>query len=147
MNTTPTQPHRNSNTHRTKNNTTKVVIQQNSHRLLMMDILMPETCWACKKWNKIASEIKLVFYSSTSVEYFYFNFLVYDIWVFFCVIFECFLQSARISFGAQGFSHVSYYHVMCFRSSKCYTRLPEVNQAGRSVLARWSIASQPYQSY
>ena len=29
MDTTPTQPHRNSNTHRTKNNTTNVVIQQN----------------------------------------------------------------------------------------------------------------------
>jgi len=37
--TTPTQPHRNSNTHRTKNNTTNVVIQQNSRNLLMMDIL------------------------------------------------------------------------------------------------------------
>jgi len=32
---------------------------------LMMDILMSETCWAHKKWNKIASDIKLVFYSST----------------------------------------------------------------------------------
>jgi len=42
--TTPTQPHRNSNTYRTKNNTTNVVIQQNSRKLLMMDILMPETC-------------------------------------------------------------------------------------------------------
>jgi len=62
--TTPTQPHRNSNTHRTKNNTTKVVIQQNSCKLLMMDILMSETCWA-HKWNKMASDIKLVFYSST----------------------------------------------------------------------------------
>jgi len=41
--TTPTQPHQNSNTHRTKNNTTNVVIQQNSHKLLMMDILMFET--------------------------------------------------------------------------------------------------------
>ena len=30
-----------------------------------MDILMSETCWAHKKWNKIASDIKLVFYSST----------------------------------------------------------------------------------
>ena len=65
MDTTPTQPHRNSNTHRTKNNTTNVVIQQNSRRLLMMDILMSKTCWAHKKWNKIASEIKLVFYSLT----------------------------------------------------------------------------------
>jgi len=62
--TTPTQPHRNSNTHRT-NNTMNVVIQQNSRKLQMMDILMCETCWAHKKWNKIASDIKLVFYSST----------------------------------------------------------------------------------
>ena len=30
----------------------------------MMDILMSETCWTHKKWNKIASDIKLVFYSS-----------------------------------------------------------------------------------
>jgi len=62
--TTPNQPHRNSNTHRTKNNTTNVAIQQNSRKLPMMDILMSETCWAHKKWNKIASDIKLVFYSS-----------------------------------------------------------------------------------
>jgi len=41
--TNPTQPHRNSNTHRTKNNTTNVVIRQNSRTLLMMDILMFET--------------------------------------------------------------------------------------------------------
>ena len=53
--TTPNQPHRNSNTHRTKNNTTNVVIQQNSHKLLMMDILMFEACWAHKKWNKIVT--------------------------------------------------------------------------------------------
>jgi len=52
--TTPTQPHRNSNTHRTKKNTTNVVVQQNSHKLLMMDILMSETCWAHKKWNTTA---------------------------------------------------------------------------------------------
>jgi hypothetical protein len=35
-----TQPHRISNTHRTKNNTTNVLIQQNNRKLLMMDILM-----------------------------------------------------------------------------------------------------------
>ena len=64
--TTPTKPHRNSSTHRTKNNTTNVVIQQNSRKLLMMDILMSETCWAHKKWNKIVSAIKLVFYASTN---------------------------------------------------------------------------------
>ena len=33
----------------------------------MMDILMSETCWAHKKWNKIASDIKLVFHSSTNI--------------------------------------------------------------------------------
>jgi len=59
--TTPTQPHRNSNTHRTKKNTTNVVIQQNSRKLLIMDILMSETCWAHKKWNKIASDISWSF--------------------------------------------------------------------------------------
>ena len=57
--TTPTQPHRNSNTHRTKNNTTNVVIQQNSRKLLMIDILMSETYWAHERWNKITSDIKL----------------------------------------------------------------------------------------
>jgi len=41
-----------------------MVIQQNSRKLLMMDILMFETYWVHKKWNKTASDIKLVFYSS-----------------------------------------------------------------------------------
>ena len=59
--TTSTQPHRISNTQRTKNITTNV-IQRHSRKLLMMDVLMPETH---KKWNKIASDIKLAFYSST----------------------------------------------------------------------------------
>ena len=44
--------------------TTDVVIQQHSCKLLMMGILMSEACWAHKKWNKIASDIKLVFHSS-----------------------------------------------------------------------------------
>jgi len=62
--TTQTKPHQISNTQRTKNTTTDVVIQQQSRKLLMMDILMCETCWAHKKWNKRASDI-IVFYSST----------------------------------------------------------------------------------
>jgi len=49
---------------RTENTTTDVLIQQQSRKLLMMDILMSETCWVHKKWNKIASGIKLVFYST-----------------------------------------------------------------------------------
>ena len=64
-NNTQNQPHQISNTPRTENKTTDVVIQQHSRKLLMMDILMSETCWAHKKWNKIASDIKLVFHTST----------------------------------------------------------------------------------
>jgi hypothetical protein len=51
-------------TQRTENKTTDVVIHQHSPKLLKMDILMSETCWAHNKWNKIASDIKLVFHSS-----------------------------------------------------------------------------------
>jgi len=47
--TTQTQPHKISNTQRTENKTTDVVIQQQSRKLLMMDILMSETCCAHKK--------------------------------------------------------------------------------------------------
>ena len=50
---------------RTVNKATDVVIHQHSRKLLKMDILMSETCWAHNKWNKIASVIKLVFHSST----------------------------------------------------------------------------------
>ena len=50
--TTQTQQHQISNTQRNKNKPTNVVIQQHSRKLLMMDILMSETCLAHKKWNK-----------------------------------------------------------------------------------------------
>ena len=103
---TQNQAHQISNTQRTENKTTDVVIQQQSRKLLIMDIsssscswrsrhvscslirnmklvppslprssyvsssflvdiLMSERCWAHKKWNKIASDIKLAFHSST----------------------------------------------------------------------------------
>jgi len=45
-----------------------------------MDILMSETCWAHKKWNKIASDIKLVFHSSTND--------VFDVYWFYLLIFK-----------------------------------------------------------
>jgi len=53
------------NTDTTTTLTTDVVIQQHIRKFLMIDILMSETCWAHKKWNKTASDIKFVFYSST----------------------------------------------------------------------------------
>jgi len=42
--TTQNQPHQISNTQRTENKTTDVVIHQHSRKLLMMDILMSKTC-------------------------------------------------------------------------------------------------------
>jgi len=42
--TNKNQPHQISNTQRTENKTTDVVIQQHSRKLLTMDILMSETC-------------------------------------------------------------------------------------------------------
>ena len=65
-----------------QNNTTYMVIQQNSCKLLMMDILMSETFWAHKKWNKIASDIKLVFYSSTYILVSKINFNIVYVWLF-----------------------------------------------------------------
>jgi len=61
-NTTQTQAHQIANRQRTKK--IDVVIQQHSHKLLMMDVLISEIFWVHKKWNNIASDIKLVFYSS-----------------------------------------------------------------------------------
>jgi len=40
----PQPNHTETPTHITKNNTTNVVMQQNSHKLPMLDILMSETC-------------------------------------------------------------------------------------------------------
>jgi len=63
----PLQPnHTKSPTH-IEPRTTRPMWQFNRkcRKLLMMDILMSETCWARKMWNKITSDIKLVFYSST----------------------------------------------------------------------------------
>ena len=56
---------KNSSTQLTENKTTDMVIHQHSRKLLKMDILMSETCWEHKKWNKIASDINLAFHSST----------------------------------------------------------------------------------
>ena len=69
-NTTQTQPHQISNSQQTENKTTDVIITKHSRKLLLMDILMSETCWVHKKWNKVAGDIKLVFYTSTTLLFF-----------------------------------------------------------------------------
>ena len=42
--TTPAEPHPTSNTQQTKNETADVVIQHYNRKILMMGIVMPETC-------------------------------------------------------------------------------------------------------
>ena len=44
LDTTLAEPHPNSNTQQSKNNTANVAVQQHILKLLKMDILMPETC-------------------------------------------------------------------------------------------------------
>jgi len=44
LDTTPAEPHSDSNTRQSKNNRANVVFQQHNRKLLKMDILMPETC-------------------------------------------------------------------------------------------------------
>ena len=63
--TTQNQLHQISNKQRTEKKATDVVIQQHSRKLLMMDILMSETCWAHKKWNKNSKwhQVGLSFFS------------------------------------------------------------------------------------
>jgi len=101
----PTQPHRNSNTHRHKNNPTNVIIQQNSRKLLMLDILMSENYWAHKKWNKIASDIKLVFILQVSqiIKKFSLYFFFIHYFFLFCFWFVqqriCLHSSLYLTFG------------------------------------------------
>jgi len=59
--TTPAYTHLTTNLQETKNETTNVVINIIVSELLMMGIVVPETCWACKKYKKIISGIYLVF--------------------------------------------------------------------------------------
>ena len=69
-----------------------MVIQQITRKLLMIDILMSETCWAHKKWNKIASDINLVFYSSTILRR-----CVHNNWKKRSYVFKYYRSSARLA--------------------------------------------------
>ena len=68
-----------------------MVIHQHSRKLLKMDILMSETCWAHNEWNKIASDIKLVFHLSTKAEWCWALCLTLSTGCS-CVVFLCSLQ-------------------------------------------------------
>ena len=62
--TTPKHQHTSNQEH-----TTNVVIQQNSRKLLVMDILISETCRAHKKWNKNSKwhQVGLLFSTITTM--------------------------------------------------------------------------------
>jgi len=62
----PNQPHRNSNTHRNKNTQPMWWYNKKSRRLLMMDVLMSETCWTKRseiKLNKSWHQVGLLFFN------------------------------------------------------------------------------------
>ena len=48
---------------------TDVVIQQHSRKLLMIDVLMSETCWVYKKWKKNSKwhQVSLLFFKDSYV--------------------------------------------------------------------------------
>jgi len=60
----------------------------------MMDIFMSETYWPHKKWNKIASDIKLVSYSS--VTRIYFAYIPECNWHIFQNTYTCQISSMKI---------------------------------------------------
>ena len=122
---TPPNTNRNksSNTQRTESKTTDVVIHQHSGKLLKMDILMSETCWAHNKWNKIESDIKLVFHSSTiammhgpinislnnvSGRNYTYEYNVFSTTQFPCIFWNICKKICKSSFGLQ-ILHVLYY--------------------------------------
>ena len=59
-----------------QNNTTNVVIQQNSRKLLMIDILMSETCWALKKLNSKWHQVGLLFFNYYKILFVYVHILI-----------------------------------------------------------------------
>jgi len=117
-----------SSTHNEPRTKRHVVIQQHSRKLLMMDISMSETCSAHKKWNKIASDIKLVFYSSNSV---WISELcpVHTIWLWYTVVT---LWNCSTSFAHFGLFilHTDGFRRLHLRHRYCLTKLPQ--------LTRWS---------
>jgi len=61
-----------------------------------MDILMSETCWAHKKWNKIASDIKLIFcFQLSTILLVYSN---YNGWNDVCCITVLYVTNRKITY-------------------------------------------------
>jgi len=107
--TTPAEPHPNSNTQHSKNNTANAVVQQNSCKLLKMDIWMPETCWVSKKkgkWNKW-----------NQVGFLFFNYLPL-FWLECCFLFLQFkkednLRSVKVGWGPNRITGVTVVLCQC----------------------------------
>ena len=133
--TTQTQSHQISNTQRTENKTTDVVIQQNSLKLLMMDILMSETCWVHKKWN----QVRLLFFN-----YYILFSSVFTWWA--VVIYVCRMWRSNLDCGApigQRQQRMTRLHVMIRVSALPHTTIflsyRDINSA--SHLERSTVVS------
>jgi hypothetical protein len=117
-----------------QNKTTDVIIQQHSRKLLMTDILMSETCCVHKKWNKIASDIKLVFHSSTMNEWMFTRFrscaLFQGNWLY-----SIFFRTVSFAAILKSFSHLYFGdHVNLCQYSIRFSRTTCMSSTWRSKL-------------
>jgi len=69
--TKPAEPHPDSITQQSQNNTANVVLQQHSRKLLKMDILMPETCWVSKNEMNVTSDNSWFFILQKKLKFIY----------------------------------------------------------------------------
>ena len=112
--------------------TTNVVIQQNSRKLLMMDIFMSETFWAHKKWNKNSKrhQVGLLFSTITmvpvpiNIRFIYqFNDKLNRIYLLFWQVFFC-GTTAQIELGSHEFKFLDFTHL--------------THTSGRTAVNKWS---------
>ena len=108
-------------------------------KLLKMDILMSETCWAHNKWNKIASDIKLVFHSSSIAM------MHGPINIRFFVFFNGSLFSAPLSSSALLLLS-SFVSLLIFKVSSSFTVSCQVSsayqRANKTAVAVWFIFTE-----
>ena len=104
----------------------------------MMDILMSETCWAHKKWNKIESDIKLVFRSSTS-------FFLFSLWIYVYDVVNGIYNTLNIAhcFGRNNFDDgsISKYRSLRGMNNTEYPTLCGSYLHDRSANTHWCFSS------
>ena len=109
-----------------------MVIQEQNRKHLRMDILMFETCGVHKKWNKIASNIKVVFYSSTNTEESYVYWIVHHL--------ESWIKRDQLDVTCFIISLFNVQHVLDINTSETCWALN--NEIIKQVTSSWSLFIQ-----